>query len=100
MKSFKFGGYGVDVRIRGEWEPDVYWDKRLAPSGYRRFNSYVLVEGNESIPGNVQDTDGNRFSIVSVSGMGEIRWIAGPREGELWPWLLEAFDVTEVQDDA
>lgn len=63
-RVFKHGGYGVDVKLNTmETTTDVFWI---------RGNSYVLVAEDR---GHFKTKDGTRVAIVSVNGIGEVRWV-------------------------
>lgn len=76
INILKYGGYGVDVKLRTKCDPGpdtVYWSVGS--------NSYVVVEGLAAIPGTVPVTpgpwvtqDGKRVHLASINGIGEIRW--------------------------
>jgi hypothetical protein len=85
MGVYQYGGYGVDVKLHSKTVPsDVYWDAVA--------NSYVLVEDKEGL---WATQDGKRVSIVSVNGIGEIRWHLREYEaGDHVSW----FNLQEVRE--
>lgn len=87
-KIQKYGGHGVDIKLKAapnnNWAyqdpgPDtVYWspqrwrdeDGRREPAG--GFNSFVCVEDPQY--GQWLTEDGTNVALVSINGIGEIRW--------------------------
>ena len=69
----RFGGHGVDVRLRhSRTTREVYWD--------RIGNSYVAVR----YPGKGRwVVDGLRAEIVSINGAGEVRWVVDPQASDV-----------------
>lgn len=66
---FKLGGHGVDVELRTETDPPgVYWTREA---------SYVLVAD----PLGGWNCGGRRVSLLSINGLGEIRWGVRPGTG-------------------
>lgn len=65
---YRYGGFGVDVKLASRNDPaDVYWSE-----GY---NSFVLVHPHIEDSGNWFTPDGQRCDLVSINGIGEIRWV-------------------------
>ena len=83
-KLFEYGGRGVDVMLESKADPpEVFWTS----TG----NSYVLVRpSNESIATWSHPKLG-KCHLISVNGIGEIRWVAG--FGMLEDGDLEAVDA-------
>jgi hypothetical protein len=66
---FEFGGYGVNVKLTVmETSKDIVWV---------RGNSFVLVDSPEQ--GSFL-LDGQRVELVSINGIGEIRWKVWERD--------------------
>lgn len=73
----KYGGRGIDVGLRSVRDPGpdtVFWSpQRYHPDGSPAggFNSFVCVEDPK---GDWLTEDGKRVSLVSINGIGEVRW--------------------------
>lgn len=102
FEPLKYGGHGVDVALVSMTNPGpdvVFWSKRA--------NSYVLVEGNGAAPGMRDGSDGRwllggtRVHLVSINGIGEIRWEVEPGmlvgAGEEAEAAVKHFGLTEVR---
>lgn len=74
----KYGGRGVDIKLRSHTDPPkdtVFWSpQKYHPNGDPAggFNSFVVVDDPKH--GNFATPDGQRVSVISVNGIGEIRW--------------------------
>jgi hypothetical protein len=69
-EPYEYGGSGVDVKLYSERDPsDVWWSPRKPSGG--GYNSYVIVHDPR---GPFRSPKGDRVSLVSVNGHGEIRW--------------------------
>lgn len=61
---FKYGGYGVDVKLQSmKTSPSVFWSKA--------HHSFVVVDDPQRGDFSYK---GRRVSLISVNGIGEIRW--------------------------
>ena len=72
-RAVEYGGYGVNLQLpRDNNTPEVYWSK---DSQGRPNNSYVVAT-NPTGPWKMDD--GTRVDLVSINGIGEIRWRIEP----------------------
>lgn len=70
---YNYGGCGVDVKLVSRYDPgpeDVFWSKQGS--------SYVLVEPSQRGGTWIHPVHGE-VNLVSINGMGEIRW-------DVMPW--------------
>lgn len=68
----RYGGFGVDYKIQDARNiPGELWWSPRGPDGYGGFNSYVVVASDHGI---FLLPDGERVDIVSINGLGEVRW--------------------------
>lgn len=92
----KRGGRGVDIALHSHTNPGrdtVYWSPRGIHDGRGGFNSFCLVDNPD---GPWRAPSGERVSLYSINGIGEIRWdvtVHGIHYGEgavehfgLMPW--------------
>lgn len=74
----------TDAEIRSPRTPGVFWSST--------HNSYVLAR---PLRGAVKDgwltPDGQRVQLVSINGIGEVRWYIRPR-----PWAQQADDQEAI----
>lgn len=76
-KVLKYGQRGVDVALRSYTDPGndtVFWSKQRyhddgSPAG--GFNSFVCVADEK---GEWLTEDGQKVALLSINGIGEIRW--------------------------
>ena len=87
---YEYGGHGVDIRLQSTMvPPGVYWDMS------ENMSSTVAVADPEGV---LVTKGGTRVSLVSVNGIGEIRWHVYPLSTpERWTRLLEFFELEEVE---
>lgn len=85
-KTCQYGGHGVDIKLDnfGSHEGRVFWK-------LPEHNSYVMVPDPR---GGFKTPDGTTVSILSINGIGEIRWSVqdwGPSDREAA--VVAAFEV-------
>lgn len=81
---FEYGGYGVNVKLtNANYSPDVAWV---------RGNSFVLVANPKGrfLHGS------QRVDLVSINGIGEIRWPVPDRD----IWHAEDLEAKGMRDDS
>ena len=67
MGVYKYGGYGVDVKLISYSNPsDVFWSEKC--------NSYVIVEPRDPDRALFTHPEHGPVNLISINGMGEIRW--------------------------
>lgn len=85
VNVLKYGGRGVEVSLRSYTDPGrdtVFWspqrwreevrDGRTYQEPAGGFNSFVCVDDPER--GYWRTAEGQRVALVSINGIGEIRW--------------------------
>lgn len=84
MKVLKYGGRGVEIALLSASDPGpdtVFWSKRsYKPDGEvdrHGHNSFVIVA---DVRGGWLTKDGVEVALLSVNGIGEIRWSVSSRE--------------------
>ncbi len=93
MVILKYGGRGVDVALKSERNPGpdtVYWSPRKPTGG--GYNSFVVVADER---GPFVTSDGARVALISINGIGEIRWSVD-RSGSWAEGSIEHFALTAV----
>jgi hypothetical protein len=99
FKILKRGGRGVQVALHSHTDPGpdtVYWSPqrwrdengRLEPAG--GFNSFCLVENPD---GRWVARSGERVSLLSINGIGEIRWSVEPGSEHYGEGAVEHFGL-------
>lgn len=92
----------VAIALMSEYSPGkdtVYWSPRGLHDGRGGFNSFVLVADAER--GQWRMADGKRVNLLSINGIGEIRWTVDPHskhygEGAEMHFRLMPWDETTV----
>ncbi len=81
MQIYNYDRRGVNMKLKSLIDPpDVYWHKNGVAS-------YVLVSDEKN--GNFTTGDGTRVRVVSVDGLGEIRWDVDHHNGKVGDRLGE-----------
>ena len=73
-KICRYGGNGVDIALQSHSNPgrdQVYWSPRGIVDGRGGFNSFVLVEDERGV---WRAPNGERVALLSINGIGEVRW--------------------------
>ncbi len=115
-KLLKYGGRGVDVKLtsapNNDWKyqdppaDTVFWSpqkwreetnrdgtKRTEPAG--GFNSFVCVPDEQY--GSWLTEDGVKVSLISINGIGEIRWRVESYSPHYGEGAVEHFNLTPVK---
>ena len=74
VNVLKYGGRGVDIVLKSFSSPGpdtVFWSKPDPSTGRGGCNSFVCVEDPR---GFWLTEDGQRVNLISINGIGEIRW--------------------------
>ena len=72
-QTVEYGGHGVDIKLQHPYNTkNVFWS--------RQGNSYVMVEADAPSDRTFRTPDGRHVKLLSINGIGEIRWAAEPAD--------------------
>ena len=85
--TFQYGRHGVDVGLTSmRTTPDIFWSDRG--------NSFVTVRPEPDMRGEWIQPDGSRVDLLSINGMGEVRWQVFTWGADLGEGAVEHFGLS------